>query len=361
MIAHDSVKIYAVFSILGVTVLTPHMSAAEEKTVNILAWADVFSPKILEQFTNDTGIKVVYDATPSDESTETKILAGKSGYDVVGITTEPYIAHLVTADALASLDQSQIPRLSDQDGDLVRHLADGRVKRSVGLYYWGTTGFGLTKKAKEILPSDAPLDSLALIFEPKYAQVLNKCGISFLDSPVDMIPLALLYLGIDPESTKKEDLLRAEQLFSPIRSYVTKFDNVNYRQALANGDVCVAVGWGGDIILARDDTEASKQDRGVQYVIPREGGLLWMSGLVILKDAPNTQNARIFVNYMLSKDASADLALRGYSPAISTTLLTDKSRYPDASERSRLHYYAGAAKGDAERRLNNSWTRIKYR
>lgn len=361
MTKHDSVTLSIAFGVLAATALSSSMTSVQEKTVNILAWADVFSPKILEQFSSATGIKVVYDSTPSDEATETKVLAGNSGYDVIGITTEPYIEHLVTANALAILDPAKIPRLTDQDGELARHLTDVTVKQSVGLYYWGTTGFGITKRAKEVLPLDAPLDSLALIFEPKYAQALNKCGLSFLDSPVDMIPLALLYLGINPESTKLADLHRAEELFSKVRPYITKFDNINYRQALANGDVCVAVGWGGDIILARDDIEASKQDRDLQYIIPREGGMLWMSGLAILKDAPNAENAQIFVNYMMSRDASADLALRGYSPAIPATLLSDATRYPNAFERSRLHYYAGAAKSDAERRLNTSWMRIKYR
>ncbi|MGO4450450.1 extracellular solute-binding protein [Phyllobacterium sp. TAF24] len=361
MTAYDSATLSVAFGILVATTLSPHTSCAQEKTVNILAWADVFSPRMLEKFTEDTGIRVIYDSTPSDEFTETKILAGKSGYDVIGITTEPYIGHLVAANALAALEISDIPRLSDQDSGLLEHIADAGVKRAVGLYYWGTTGFGLTGRAKEILPSDAPLDSLALIFEPKYAQLLNRCGLSFLDSPVDMIPLALLYLGINPESTDTEDLLRVERLFAGIRPFVTKFDNVNYRQALANGDICAAVGWGGDIILARDDADAAKQDRGIQYIIPKEGGMLWMSGLAMLKDAPNSENARIFINYMLSSEAGADLAIRGYSPAIQTTLLADESRYPNASERLRLHYYAGSAMRDAERRLNTTWTRIKYR
>lgn len=359
MKVNDSYKIFLVGSLVSIF-LAPATLLADDNTVNVLAWADVFPPKLLAEFTKKTGIKVVYDTTPSDEVTETKLLVGHSGYDVVSLTVHPYLHHLLTANALTELDPQKIPNLSLQDTDLSRRITVIKIQRSVGLQYWGTTGIALTSRAKAALPSDAPLDSLALIFEPKYAQKLGACGMSFLDSPVDMIPLALLYLGIDPESSDEGDLSRAVQLFAGVRPYITKFDNTNYRQALANGDICAAVGWGGDIILARDDAVESKQNRGIEYIIPKEGGLLWMNGLIVPKDAPHTNNAHAFINFVLSREAGDDLAKRGYSPAFLATLLPDQTRYPNSAERERLHYYTGGLDADAQKRITRAWTHIKY-
>ena len=335
------------------------------KVVNILAWPTSFSPAIINEFTSQTGIDVVYDNPPSDELTETKILVGKSGYDVVNVSAHPFIANLVKAEALLSLDKSAIPNLSLQDEKLLSYFEKQEERDAVGLYYWGTTGFGLTEKAKELLPPDADLSSLSLFFDPKYAEILGKCGYTILDSPTDVMPMAMIYLGIDPETAEEDDLEKVIELFDGIRPYLRKFDSGGYKMAMAQGDQCAAIGYAQAFYLSDIALKQSGREGSVDYIIPKEGGVLWMSGLVIPRDAPNRANAELFVNYALSAEVGAAYtnsvmtasAVPASRELISPETLSNPIVFPDS--KAKLYYYRGNLSLAQMKRLNRAWARIK--
>ncbi|TCQ74737.1 putrescine transport system substrate-binding protein [Ochrobactrum sp. BH3] len=335
------------------------------KVVNILAWPTSFSSAVISEFTKQTGIEVIYDNPPSDEFTETKVLVGKSGYDVVNISAHPFVANLVKAGALQPLNRSVVPNLSLQDEKLLNYFEKQEERDAVGLYYWGTTGFGLTSKAKELLPLDADLTSLSLFFDPQYAEVLGTCGFTILDSPTDVIPMVLMYLGIDPETSNDEDLEKVIKLFDGIRPYLRKFDSGGYKSAMAQGDQCAAIGYAQAFYLSDVTLKQSGREGRVEYAIPKEGGMLWMSGLVIPKDAPNRENAEIFLNYALSADVGATYtntvmtasAVPASRKLISPEILSNPLVFPDA--KSKLHYHRGDYTLAQMKKMNRAWSRIK--
>jgi len=335
------------------------------QTVSVLAWPTSFSPEFIRGFTEKTGIEVIDDNTPSDEITETKALVGHSGYDVMNITGYPYVPHLLSAGAIRGLDRERIPNLALQDPDLLAKFQNEEERKSIGLYYWGTTGIGLSSKALKLLPADADTSSAAVIFDPLYAEKLGKCGLTFLDSPTDVIPLALLYLGADPDDLSEESLERVVRLFDSIRPFIRKFDNTGYKRSLSQGDTCAAVGWSEAIYLSNELLKESGSKDSIKYIIPREGGLIWMSGLVIPSDAPHPENAEAFVNYALSKEAGAALtnavkiasAIPSSKQLLSREVLDNPITFPKDS--SKLHYVKGGVSPEELKRLNRVWERIK--
>ncbi len=353
---------------LALSWANPASSLASEtpQTVSILAWPTSFSRNILDEFTEKTGIRVIVDNTPSDEFSETKVLAGKSGYDVINITAHPYVPHLVKAGAIEPLLHQKVPNLALQDKRLLGNLEKPEERSSIALYYWGTTGIGLSSAALHVLPNDVELDSSALVFNPVYASKLGKCGLTFLDSPTDVIPLALLYLGFDPDNLSDPALEEVVELFENIRPFIRKFDSTGYKRALAQGDICAAVGWSEAVYLANESAHKNGSKNDIKYILPREGGLVWTSGFVIPKDAPHRQNAEIFVNFAISREAGADLtqsvkiasAVPSSRELLSKEVLENPITFP--REESNLHYFKGAVTAKDLRRMNRAWSRIKY-
>ncbi|MGW6781035.1 extracellular solute-binding protein [Brucella pseudogrignonensis] len=353
-----------VLLVIGVNLLNSHVGY-NKQTVSILAWPTSFSREQISEFTKQTGISVIYDNTASDEFSETKALVGHSGYDVINITAQPFISHLLSAKAIQILDRSRIPNLLLQDPKLLSNFESQDERDSVGLYYWGTTGIGLSSKAKEHLPANADLSSSALIFDPAYAKKLGECGLTVLDSATDMIPLALLYLGLNPDDLSEDALNRVVKLFDGVRPYIRKFDNSSYKRGLAEGDICAAVGWSEAIYLADAASQKTGSGNSIDYIIPREGGLIWMSGFVIPTDAPDRANAETFINYFLSKEAGAALtnnvmiasAVPSSRELLSPAVLANPITFP--KELSNLNYTSGPTKQDDLSRMNRAWERIK--
>ncbi|MBA8862738.1 putrescine transport system substrate-binding protein [Ochrobactrum anthropi] len=340
-------------------------NSSPPKTVNILAWPTSFSPAVIGEFTKQTGIEVVYDNPPSDEFTETKIMVGKSGYDVVNATAHPFVANMVQADALLPLNRTTIPNLSLQDEKLLNYFEKQEEREAVGLYYWGTTGFGLTTEARKLLPPEADLTSLSLFFDPKYAEILARCGFTILDSPTDVMPMALMYLGINPETAEDEDLEKVIELFDGIRPLLKKFDTGGYKSAMAQGDQCAAIGYAQAFYLSDVALKQSGRTGSVDYVVPKEGGVLWMSGLVIPKDAPNRENAERFLNYALSAEVGASYtnsvmtasAVPASREFIDTKILSNPMVYPDS--KAKLYYHRGDLSLSQMKKMNRAWARIK--
>jgi putrescine transport system substrate-binding protein len=264
---------------------------AEDKVVNVYNWSDYVDESVLADFTAKTGIKVVYDTYDSMETLEAKLYAGSSGYDVI-VPTDRNLQRMIQAGILQKLDKSKLPNEAHQWDAIAKRLAAyDPGNQYAENYMWGTTGIGYNvDKIKKIMP-DAPVDSLKMIFDPKILSKFKSCGIDFLDSPDDLIPAALVYLGLPPNSKKPADLQKAGDLLSKVAPYVQKFHSSEYINALANGDICLAVGYVGDVLQARDRAAEAKNGVEIAYSIPKEGALMWLDAMAMPAGAPHRRRA----------------------------------------------------------------------
>ena len=319
-------------------------AAAQEKVVRVYNWSDYIDDSILKDFTAETGIEVVYDVFDSNEILETKLLAGGTGYDVV-VPSAEYLGRQIQAGVFQKLDKSKLPNISNMWDVITKQTATYDPDNAYSVnYMWGTTGIGYNKKkVAEILP-DAPLDSWALVFDPKYAEPLSKCGIDMLDSGAEMITAALNYLGLSPDTQEQADIDKAKDLLLSVRPFIRKFHSSEYVNGLANGDICVAVGFSGDVFQARDRAVEAGQGVEIGYSIPKEGALLFFDQLAIPSDAPNVDNAHAFINYMMKPEVAAKATnfvvyANGNLPAqklIEPEILADKAVYPDEATLAKL-------------------------
>jgi len=310
---------------------------AQERVVNVFNWSDYIDASVIDQFTKETGIRVVYDTYDSNEILETRLLAGGSGYDVV-VPSAEYLARQIQAGVFQKLDASKLTNIGNMWPLVSERVAayDPGNAYSVN-YMWGTTGIGTNpKKVAEALPG-APMDSWALVFDPKNAEALSKCGIDMLDAPGEIVPAALRYLGLDPNSSDPADLKRVEDMLLAIRPFIRKFHSSEYINALANGDICVAVGFSGDVFQARDRAEEAGNGIEVSYAIPKEGAMMWFDQMAIPADAPHVTEAHEFINFMMRPEiiakasnfvsyANGNLASQ---PMIDKAILEDPAIYPD--------------------------------
>ena len=341
-------------------------AAAEDKVVNVYNWSDYVDESVLQEFSKETGIKVVYDVYDSNEIIESKLLPGGSGYDIV-VPTDSTMARLLKAGAIGKLDKSKLPNLTNMWPTITERLAAYDPGNDYAVdYMWGTSGIGYnTAMVSERLP-DAPLDSWALLFDPKYAEKLQDCGIQVLDSPEDVFQSALAYLGKDPDSKDAADIQAAADLLKKVRPYIQKFHSSEYINALANGDICVAIGYSGDVFQARD--RAAEADNGVDigYIIPKEGALMWFDSFVIPKDAPHPEAAHAFINYMLKPDVAAKNSNYVYyangnlasQPLLSEDVKGDPAIYPDEETMGRL-FTSTTYDQETQNLITRLWSEIK--
>jgi putrescine transport system substrate-binding protein len=340
-------------------------AAAGEKVVHVYNWANYIEPSLLEKFTAETGIKVVYDVYDSNEMLESKLMAGKSGYDVV-VPTASFLERQVDAGVFLELDRAQIPNWKNLDTELHARIAlhDPGNKHAVD-YMWGTTGIGYNEgEVKAIMP-DAPVDSWRLILDPKVAAKFKDCGISILDGPTDVLPGVLAYLGLDPTSESEQDLARAESTLMAIRPYLRMIHSSNYIDALANGEICVALGWSGDMLQARDRAAEAGLDHVIKYFVPKEGSIVWFDLLAIPRDAPHPGNAHAFINFLQRADvAAANSNFINYANGnaaslelVNESVRNDPAIYPPVEIRSKL-FPDLAESEEFSRLLNRSWTRF---
>ena len=275
-------------------------TAAAAQEVRVYNWSDYIDEELLTKFEEETGLDLIYDVFDSNEVLETKMLTGSSGYDVV-VPTGTFLQRQIEAGAFQKLDKSKLPNIENMWDVIEERTAQYDPGNEYAInYMWGTTGIGANvAKVQEVLGEDAPIDSWDLVFKPENMEKLATCGVHFLDAPTEMIPAALNYLGEDPDSHDPAVIARAEEVFGPIRPYIQKFHSSEYINALANGDICVAVGWSGDILQARD--RAAEADNGVEivYNAPSEGAQMWFDQMAIPADAPNPEGAHVFLNFIM--------------------------------------------------------------
>ena len=284
----------------------PGAAAEEEKVLHVYNWSDYIAEDTIKNFEAKTGIKVTYDVFDSNDMLETRLLAGNSGFDVV-VPSASFLERQIKAGVFQKLDKSQIPNLANMDADIQQRVAlhDPNNDHSV-TYLWGTTGIGYNvDKVKKIL-GDKPLDSWKQIFDPKELAKFKDCGVSVLDAPDELLKVVLQWMGRDPNSQKEEDLKAAEEKLLAVRPYIRKIHSSQYIDDLANGELCVSVGWSGDILQARDRADEAGQGVKVAYSIPKEGTIVWFDMLAIPADAKHPKNAHAFINYLMDPQVAAN-------------------------------------------------------
>jgi putrescine transport system substrate-binding protein len=277
----------------------------KEKLINLYLWNDYIDPKVLDDFTKETGIRVVYDSYENTERVEAKMLGQNSGYDIV-LSSAPLLQRFATSNIFIPLDRAKLSNHKNLKGDILDRmkLIDPENKHAIP-YLWGTIGLGLNiTKIKERLGNDFP-QSWDLLLDQKLASKLKDCTIHIMDSPNDIFPNILRAIKLDPNSKKPEDLQKAGDALFRIRGNVTRFDNVEAINGLANGSVCLSIGPSSDMSLAKQRAKKAGHNFEISSIIPREGALIWADSLAIPKDAPNVENAHVFLNYMLRPDVAA--------------------------------------------------------
>jgi putrescine transport system substrate-binding protein len=342
-------------------------SAAAAEEVRVYNWSDYIDEALLAKFEAETGIKLIYDVFDSNEVLETKLLAGGSGYDVV-VPTGTFLQRQIAAGAFQKLDKSKLANY----GNLWDVISERAAKYDAGNeyainYMWGTTGIGVNVgKVKEILGDDAPVDSLALIFDPANAEKLAACGIHMLDAPDEVIPATLKFLGEDPDSQDAAVIEKTEAVLMGVRPYIQKFNSSEYINALANGDICVAFGWSGDILQARDRAAEANNGVEIEYNAPKEGALMWFDMMAIPVDAPNAEGAHKFLDFIMNAENMAAASNYVYyangnkasQEFLAEDVIGDPAIYPSEEALKNL-YTKSPYNTKLQRTVTRLWTKVK--
>jgi putrescine transport system substrate-binding protein len=340
--------------------------AGAAKVLNLYIWSDYLAPNALPDFEKQTGIKVNVAYFDTNETLETRLLAGHSGFDIV-VPTASYFERQIKAGVYLTLDKAKLPNLKNMDAKLMAKVALHDPDNAHGVIYtWGSNGIGYNEKMVKALMPDAPLDSWRLVFDPAVAGKLAKCGISVLDSPAEMLRAVLSYLGRDPNSQKPEDLEAGGATLDKIRPYIRNINSSEYIEALANGDLCLAVGYNGDVLQARDRAREANKGVEIKYMVPKEGSILWFDILAIPKDAPDPDSAYAFMNYMMEPKVSADVSdFRRYAtgnaaaqPLVQPAVRDDPGIYPPQELRDKLTVQL-ADSPDQTRAITRMWQKFK--
>ncbi len=342
-------------------------SVANADEVRVYNWSDYIDEDLLQKFEDETEIELIYDVFDSNEVLETKMLAGSSGYDVV-VPTADFLQRQIQAGAFQPLDYSKLPNAGNL-WDLIKDRTaqyDPGNEYSIN-YMWGSTGVGVNvDKVTEVLGEDAPINSLSLVFDPANMEKLADCGVYFLDAPTEVIPAVLAYLGEEPDSHDPDVIAKTEAVLMAVRPYVRKFHSSEYINALANGDICVAIGWSGDVLQARDRADEADNGITIAYNAFKEGSLMWFDQMAIPVDAPNPEGAHQFLNFIMDAQnmaaasnyvyfANGNLASQEF---LEEDVITDPAIYPDEATLETL-YTTRPYPPRVQRVVTRLWTKVK--
>ncbi len=349
------------------TAVSISTAVTAEEVVNVYNWSDYIAEDTLDNFQKETGIRPIYDVFDSNEVLEAKLLSGSSGFDIV-VPSNQFLGKQIKAGAFLPLDRSKLPNWENLDPTLLKALENNDPGNQYAFpYLWGTTGIGYNEaKVKAVLGEDAPVNSWDLVFKPENMEKLASCGVAFLDAPAEIIPSALFYLGLNPNSTDAADYPKAQELLMSVRPHITYFHSSKFITDLANGDICVAVGWSGDILQAAARAEEAENGVEVKYVIPQEGAAMWFDMMAIPKDAKNVDNAYAFMDYILRPDVIAGISNyvayangnAASKPMVDESVLTDPGVYPSDETLAKLFTLAELP-ANIERTRTRVWTRVK--
>jgi putrescine transport system substrate-binding protein len=344
------------------------VAGAEAPELRVYNWSDYIALDTITNFSKETGIAVTYDVYDGNEVLEAKLLAGNSGYDVVVPTAMPYMARQIKAGAYRPLDKAKLSNWRNLDPAILALVADADPGNAYGVpYMWGVTGIGYNPAlVAKALGNDGPRDTLALLFDPANAQKLASCGVSLLDTPAEVFPAAFSYLGIDPKSRDPADLDKAVAMLRKIRPYVRKFHSSQYINDLANGDICIALGYSGDVIQARNRAAEAKNGVEIAFRVPREGALMAVDMMGIPKDAPHPDNAQAYIDYILRPEVAAAITNAvsypnpnaAATPLVKPEIRDDPGIYPPEAIRKVFHGDVPAAR-DYERARTRAWNQVK--
>ncbi|WP_157230755.1 polyamine ABC transporter substrate-binding protein [Kiloniella laminariae] len=341
-------------------------SAAKAEELHVYNWVDYIGESTIADFEAETGIKVIYDTYDSSETVDAKLITGSSGYDVV-LHAGSFMPRLIQAGVFDVLDKSKLDNYANLDVDILKVVANWDEDNRYGIpYMWGTVGITYNvDMIKERMP-DAPIGSFSMILDPSIISKFADCGVSLLDSPVDVIPMTLSYLGLDPMSTNPEDYDKVVEAVSAIRGSVTTFDSSNYLNALPNKERCIAMTWSGDYAVAAARAEEAGVEIKLNYFVPEEGAGAWFDMWAIPSDAPNKEAAYKWLNYMMRPEVIAAAtnytwyanANKAATPLVDEEIRTNPAVYPDSKAMERM-YLAKTLPPKVERVRTRSWSRIK--
>ncbi|THG81734.1 polyamine ABC transporter substrate-binding protein [Pseudomonas sp. A-1] len=340
---------------------------ADDKVLHVYNWSDYIAPDTLAKFEKESGIKVVYDVYDSNETLEAKLLAGQSGYDIV-VPSNNFLAKQIKAKVYQPLDKSKLPNWQNLNKDLLKTLEVSDPGNQYAFpYMWGSIGIGYNpEKVKAALGDNAPVNSWDLLFKPENIEKLKGCGVSFLDSPTEILPIALHYLGYPTDSQDPKQLKEAEALFLKIRPSVTYFHSSKYISDLANGNICVAVGYSGDVYQAKSRAEEAGGKVKVSYNIPKEGAGTFFDMVAIPADAKNPEAAHAFMNFLMKPEIMAEITdvvqfpngNAAATPLVAEAIRTDPGIYPSDDVMKKL-YTTVDLPAKVQRDMTRSWTKIK--
>ncbi len=353
------------FTTVAGVALAATSAMAEE--VRVYNWSDYIDESLLEKFEQETGLELIYDVFDSNEVLETKMLAGGSGYDVV-VPSGTFLQRQIMAGAFQKLDQSKLPNAGNLWDVIEARTAqyDPGNEYSIN-YMWGSTGIGLNVgKVKEILGEDVQLNSMDLLLKPEVVEKLADCGVYFLDAPTEVVPMVLQYLGEDPDSHDPDVIAKSEPVLAAVRPHIQKFHSSEYINGLANGDICVAMGWSGDVLQARDRAAEAENGVEVAYYAFAEGSLMWFDQMAIPVDAPNPDGAHKFLNFIMDANnmaaasnyvyfANGNLASQQH---LEEDVIGDPAIYPDEATLENL-YTTTPYDPKVQRVVTRLWTKIK--
>lgn len=358
----------SVNALVATSLVTLSISAFAKESLHVYNWSDYIAEDTIERFQKATGINVVYDVYDSNEVLEAKLLAGKSGYDLIFPTARPFADRHIKAKLYQPLDKTALPLLSHVDTSIAASLDDiDSGNQYLVPYMWGTTGIGINvTKVREVLGTEAKLDTWAMIFDPANAEKLSSCGISLMDDPSEVLKAAQAYAGLDVKDNSKDGLNKAADVVNGVRQHIRYFHSSQYINDLANGDLCVAHGYSGDVLQARDRAEEANNGVEIAYLVPQEGAVVWTDVMAIPADAPNPKAAHAFINFLLQPEVIAPISnYVAYANAntAATALVDEEIRndpgiYP--SEETRKGLFTINTPADREvRTMSRIWTRVK--
>ncbi|MFV0281344.1 MAG: polyamine ABC transporter substrate-binding protein [Rhodoblastus sp.] len=361
-------RLFRFAAIVGacMTTLLSSTAARAESTLHVANWTDYIDQKTLEEFTRETGIRVVYDTYDSNEILETRLLAGATGYDIV-VPSATFLQRQIKAGVFQKLDKALLPSLKGVSPDILSRLAayDPGNEYSVP-YMWFTTGIAYnTAKIKERLGETA-MDSWAIVFRLETMKKLADCGVYFLDSPEDILAIAAKYAGLSPELSDSTSIQRAADVVRKVRPSIRKFHSSEYINALANGDICLAMGWAGDSFQARARAREAGAGVDIAYVIPREGTLISIDALAIPKDAKHVAEAHKFIDFLLRPEVAARNTLvtnfanpvPASRPLLPAAISGNRGVYPDDAMMAKL-FTVSAKAPDIQKIITRDWSRVK--
>ncbi len=334
--------------------------------VNIYNWSDYVAPDTIAQFEAETGIEVNYDLYDTSEVVDVKLLSGGSGYDIV-VHSSQFASRLAPIGVFQRIDRDRLPNLRHLDPEILAQTQ--RYTETIPYavpYMWGTTGYAWNEAMVRARLPDHPMDSADVLFDPAVVAQLADCGVSLLDGPTDIFPMVLAYLGRDPNAVDAESIAAAEAQLKLVRPYIRYFSNSKMISDLPNREVCVAMSWSGDYAQAAARAEEAGLDITLNYTVPKEGSGLWVDAMFIPADAPHTDNAYRFLDFILRPRVLADISNYVYYANASATarqfmkprVLNDPGIYPDEATW-RVMYPVLSADPKEERLRTRAWARVK--